>query len=168
MEGRKLLYLIRHAQAERARAGVGDADRTLTREGREDTVLAARGLKRLGVKLDVVLTSPLRRAQETARLLALGLQVDVVRHDALAPGSPPDELLLSLAEFSNAASLALVGHEPDMGRLASVLLVGDPLRIEMPFKPGQVAAVEVGAIPPRCPGLLRWFATQQQLSFIGS
>lgn len=168
MVGAAMLYLVRHAKAEAAPPGGEDAMRPLSREGREDTVLAGRGLRRLGVRVELVLTSPLRRARETAHLLALELKGEVRVHGALAPGTPAEELVQSLVEFSGTKSLALVGHEPDMGQMASFLLLGDAARLQMPFKSGQVAAVEVASLPPRAPGLLRWFATQQQLAFIGS
>ncbi|GBD25677.1 hypothetical protein HRbin30_01001 [bacterium HR30] len=163
-----MLYLVRHAQAEPAREGADDAARLLTREGREDTILAARGLRRLGVGCDVVLASPLKRARETAQLLSVALKAEVREHAALAPGHLPEDLVLSLVEYNTASAIVLVGHEPDMGRLASWLLVGDSAKLQMPFKSGQVAAIEVASIPPRAPGLLRWFATQQQLAFIGT
>jgi phosphohistidine phosphatase len=156
MVGAAMLYLVRHAKAEAAPPGGEDAMRPLSREGREDTVLAGRGLRRIGVRVELVLTSPLR------------LKAEVRVHGALAPGTPAEELVQSLVEFSGTKSLALVGHEPDMGQMASFLLLGDAARLQMPFKSGQVAAVEVASLPPRAPGLLRWFTTQQQLAFIGS
>lgn len=168
MASGKMLYLVRHAQAEPARAGMDDAERVLSREGREDTILAARGLRRLGVRVELFLVSPLRRAQETARLLAGGLSARIEEHAPLAPGSEADALLRSLAGYSLATSIALVGHEPDLGRLASLVLVGDALRLPLPFQPGQVAAIEVASIPPRSPGLLRWFVPQRALVLIGS
>lgn len=162
-----MLYLIRHAKAEPGRPGLEDAERSLSREGREDTVLAGRGLRRLHVQLDVVLTSPLRRARETAQLLAAGIGAVVLPHPLLAPGSSADALELALLEYESTTGIALVGHEPDLGRLASFLLTRDPVRVQMPFQPGQVAAIEVGNLRTRTPGSLRWFLTQQQLAFIG-
>ncbi len=168
MASEKVLYLVRHAQAEPAREGTDDAIRPLRREGREGTIVAAQGLRRLGVRCDVVLSSPLKRARETAYLLSTSIGGEVREHAALAPGGSPQELAVSLAEYSEASALFLVGHEPDMSRLASWLLVGDEARLQVPFYPGQVAAIEVASIPPRVPGLLRWFATQHQLVLIGS
>jgi phosphohistidine phosphatase len=163
-----MLYLVRHAQAEPARSGMEDADRVLSREGREDTVLAARGLRRLGVRLELFLVSPLRRAQETARLLAASLSARIEEHAPLAPGRGAEEILQSLTGYSSLTSVALVGHEPDLGQLASLLLSGDARYMPLPFQPGQVAAIEVGSLPPRAPGLLRWFIPQRALVLIGS
>lgn len=164
----KVLYLVRHAQAEPARPDQDDKARVLSREGREGTILAARGLKRLGVRFDIVLSSPLRRAKETALLLTTAIAAEVREHPSLAPGYATEDFVTSLAEYDWASAIVLVGHEPDMGCLASWLLLRDQKRLHMPFAPGQVAAIEVTAIPPRANGLLRWFATQQQLAFIGA
>ena len=82
------LYLVRHAIAQVADPGMRDADRRLTAQGRQRMRRAARGLRSLGIVPDMVLSSPLLRAAETAailvRVLAPPLAVEV--YPALAPG----------------------------------------------------------------------------------
>jgi phosphohistidine phosphatase len=68
-----ILYLVRHASAEVAAAGMGDADRRLTPDGAQRMRRAAAGLKRLGIIADAVLSSPLPRAEETASILVRAL-----------------------------------------------------------------------------------------------
>jgi phosphohistidine phosphatase len=125
----------------------------------------AAGLKRLGVSPDVVLSSPLRRAQETAALLVavLNPSLPVEVCDQLAPGHAPSEVVGALRPYRAARHLVLVGHQPDLGELASYLLTGAPGRVAFEIKKGGVAAIEVSSLPPRSAGLMRWFAPPKLL-----
>lgn len=164
----KLLFLIRHAKAEEAASGMSDAERRLTREGREAVRLSAIALRRLGVRFDAILSSPLPRALETANLLRPEGGVDVRAWQELAPGAEPNVLLPTLEAVRDRQQVALVGHEPDLGSLASYLLAGDRRSLRMPFRTGAMAAIEVEHLPPRGLGVLRWFVTQEQLVLMGS
>ena len=62
----------------------------------------------------------------------------------------------------------LVGHQPDLGRLASHLLTRSSRLAPLPFKKGAVAAIHVDTIPPRVPGVLMWFMTPKQLRTVGA
>ena len=73
------LYLVRHAIAE-DRADAGDDERALTEAGRAKMIRATQGLRKLKVRPDLILTSPLRRARETAEILAQGLTVPRSRY----------------------------------------------------------------------------------------
>ena len=159
-----MLYLMRHGIAADATGGMSDADRALTAEGVRKTTRVAVGLQKLAVKPDVILTSPLRRAEETARLVA----------DVLAPNSPfelypplaggsPEEVVRGLRPHRRAEALLLVGHQPDLGYLASYLLTGSQNLAPLPFKKAGVAAISLASVPPRSPGTLEWFVTPSQL-----
>lgn len=163
------IYLVRHGIAAQASANTHDSDRALTAEGTRKMTRAAIGLKRLGIVPDVVLSSPLRRAQETAALLATTLapDVEVEIYQPLAPGTTPAELLRALQPYRAARHLMLVGHQPDLGQLASHLLAGSPKLAPLPFKKGAVAAIEVPSVPPRASGILRWFLTPKHLRALG-
>ena len=105
---------------------------------------------------DLVLTSPLVRARQTADILAAALQPHppIVETGALAPGAAPQAVLDVLAGHGRRHRIALVGHEPDLGRLAARLAgFGRPL----PFKKGAVCRIDFPASPPVPPGTLRWF-----------
>lgn len=164
-----VIYLVRHAIAEPATGDMSDADRALTPEGQEKMRRAAAGLKRLGVAPDVVLSSPLRRAQETAAVVAGELlsESSVEIYPPLAPGHDPEEVCKGLRPHRSARELMLVGHEPNMGLLASHLLTGSPTLVALPFKKGAVAAIAVEAVPPRAAGALLWFMTPKQLRGVG-
>lgn len=128
------LTLIRHAIAEDAHAGLRDAERALTREGRERFEKEVRGLARLGFEFERVVHSPLRRARETAELL-VPLFPGELETSALLAQAPDEELVASLS----GAKLALVGHEPWLTQLAG-LLIGTPFGLEL--KKGGVLVLE--------------------------
>jgi len=120
------LLVIRHAIAEDrqvwARTGRDDGQRPLTKPGIERMERAARGLRGLVEKLDLLATSPLTRAVQTARIVsdAFGGPTPV-EVDALAGGGQ-QEVLDWLREQGETGVAAIVGHEPDLGDLISWLL----------------------------------------------
>lgn len=164
------LYLVRHGIAAPASPDVEDADRRLTPEGKRKMTRAAAGLKHMGIIPDVVLSSPLRRAEETAALLVptLAPQLTVEIYPPLSPGHASDDVVRGLRPYRSAHHIMLVGHEPGIGELASHLLTGSASLAPLPFKKGGVAAIEVASLPPRTIGALQWFLTPKQLRAIGA
>jgi phosphohistidine phosphatase len=161
------LYLIRHGlAAEPGDEYPDDAKRPLTSEGLSRLRREAKGLQALGVSFDQVLTSPLVRARQTAEVFAQAQdeKVPFAQLDALAPGGTPAQVLHALAEYARRRSIALVGHEPNMGELAAKLL---GTRTPLPFKKGAVCCIEFDALPPAKPGALAWFATPKMLRKLG-
>ncbi len=156
------LYLVRHAvAAERGPQYPDDALRPLTPGGARKFARAVAGLERLGVTLDVVMTSPLARARQTADLLVAGLRPRpaLVEIAALAPGRPAGGVLAAVAEASAAARrsasrVAVVGHEPDLGVLAARLLGA---RGTFEFRKGAVCHIDLERAMPQGPGTLRWW-----------
>lgn len=122
------LFLIRHGSAEdRERWDGDDGLRPLTPKGGKRVRAVARALRRQGLVFDVVISSPLLRARQTAQILAdaLGRERWVVDAGVLAPGLEQAALWTYLNEhYAKASNIALIGHEPDLGRLASRLLTG--------------------------------------------
>jgi phosphohistidine phosphatase len=119
------ILLLRHAKAEERSIVRRDRHRALTAAGRRDMAKAARGLQRLLTALDVVGSSPLTRARQTAEILARRYNVpQILELEELAPGASPGALLEWLRGQSPDGVIALVGHEPDLGRLAAFLLTG--------------------------------------------
>ncbi len=118
------LFLLRHAHAEDLELGHADADRKLTLKGQEQAKLLRKSLQQLDVHFSTVISSPWRRARQTASALeAVADHLEI--SDLLA--APPDQALLRfIADHDNKnASLALVGHQPWMSQLTSLLLLGD-------------------------------------------
>lgn len=159
------LYLIRHAIAEEP----GDAPdelRPLTEKGRKKMRKIARALSTLEIRPNLVLTSPLVRARETAEILADALRLiddKIVETEFLMPGGDPQQLIEKInSEFPGLETIALVGHEPALSSLASVLLTGMP-DVELVFKKGGVCALAVSDLHfGRC-AALEWFLAPAQL-----
>ncbi len=163
MAGPFELYLIRHAiAAERGDAWPDDDKRPLTEDGIARMRKAARGLARLDVTVDVILTSPLVRARQTAEIVAAALDARpaLVVMESLAPGAAYAAFVAELEKHARKSRLALVGHEPGLGELAS-RLIGSRHAIE--FKKGAVCRIDLDQIPPAGPGHLRWFLTPRML-----
>jgi phosphohistidine phosphatase len=167
---------MRHGIA--ADLGVGgvirDADRPLTPEGRARLQTMAEGMRRLDLKFNLIFTSPLLRARQTAEVVAdiLELQHKVKVLESLAPGrsligaeSGKAEIFLEMGAFSFARAL-FVGHQPDLSEVTSFMLTGNR-NLNTEFKKGGLCAIEMTSIPPRGPGLLRWLLQPRQLREIG-
>jgi phosphohistidine phosphatase len=153
------LYLIRHGVAEdRGEAWPDDAKRPLTSNGASRLRKSARGLARLGVSIDVVLTSPLVRTRQTSDIVAsvFDPRPPVVVVDALAPGGALSSLVSEIEKQSRRPSMALVGHEPDMGEIAAQL-TGSRHRLE--FKKGAVCRIDLESLSLPARGRLQWFLT---------
>jgi phosphohistidine phosphatase len=151
--------VIRHGLAEeRGDAWPDDSKRPLTDEGMSRMRRSARGLARIGVTIDIVLTSPLVRARQTAELVAGGLdpRPSLVNVDSLAPDGSYAAVLADLEKHGRRSRIALVGHEPMLGELAA-RLIGSRHAIE--FKKGAVCRIDIDDLPPAGPGDLRWMLT---------
>ena len=163
MAGPYELYLIRHGLAEeRGEAWPDDSKRPLTENGMSRLRRQARGLAGLGVSFDVVLVSPLVRARQTAEVIAGAFdpRPSIVHCDALAPGGTYQAIMGDLEKHGRKKRLALVGHEPGIGELAARLIGARQPRA---FKKGAVCRIDVDTLPPRDPGLLRWFLSPRIL-----
>ncbi len=158
------LYLVRHAIAEESAASGRDADRRLTREGREKMKRGAEGLKALGLRFDLILTSPYPRASETAEIVAAALGGTEIRVlPELAAGADIATLLAALRPYRQVAELALVGHQPDLGLLGSQVMTGAPSLCPLAFKKGAVACLEIQTPERSLRGDLVWLLTPKQL-----
>ena len=112
------LVLLRHGIAEPRQAGQDHPDRPLTAAGRQRTQQVMAALVQRGLRLDRLLSSPYRRALQTAELaLKVGLASELAVDERLQPGGALNMLVPAFDE-----GLGLVGHEPDLGDLACGLL----------------------------------------------
>ena len=161
------LYLVRHGiAAARGRQWRDDRKRPLTSKGRSRMRAAVRGLSEMDVHLDLVLTSPLVRAVQTAELLVAGLAPKPLLAEtvSLEPAAPPTAVAAALRMHRRAKSIALVGHEPAIGRLAEWLL-GAAKPVE--FKKGAICCLECASQPAEGSGRLIWHATPAMLRALG-
>jgi phosphohistidine phosphatase len=135
------LLLLRHGLAEERSGACPDGERALTPLGVERTRKVVRRLVALELGCDRLLSSPLRRARQTAELaVAAGLASALELAEALAPGGDPVPLL---QQTLGPGRLALVGHEPDLGDLAARLIGAPPGSLVL--KKAGVALLELPA-----------------------
>jgi phosphohistidine phosphatase len=162
------IILFRHGPAgsRDATQWPDDALRPLTPRGEERTRAAGHGLLELEPDLSIIFTSPFRRAEQTARVLAETCDVKSVQPLApLAPGGTFRDLLATLAKQSPDAVIALVGHEPDLGKLAGTLVFGAPKAIAL--KKAGACAIEFAADVESGAGTLEWLLPPRALKRIG-
>ncbi len=146
------LILLRHGKAENTSPD-GDFSRALVEKGREQARRAGKLLKSAGTLPDIVLTSPLLRARQTADEFcqAAGMPGPVIQ-GWLACGMAPDMAISELGAFRDFKRVAIVGHEPDFSRLIEWLLGTVGGSIEM--RKGAIACVRIA--PPSRHGSLAY------------
>lgn len=124
------IYIMRHADAATMEeAGVtSDEERPLTDLGREEAALMAGILERIGVRPELILSSPLVRARQTAEIVSqhTGSRVDVTSSVELAPGGSPGGVLAQILRHGRPSETLLSGHMPDVGMLAGFLAWNQP------------------------------------------
>jgi phosphohistidine phosphatase len=159
------LYLIRHADAEPLGAGItSDENRPLTPKGEEQARRLASGFRAKGIRLDMVLTSPLLRARQTAERMLQEWQnpapeLRVCRE--LGPGGKRRKLSRVLSELG-AERVALVGHQPDLGDYAAWLVGSKKAQLDL-AKAG-IAYVSCEKEPDKAQGTLVFLVTPEWLS----
>ena len=160
------LLLLRHGPADERDPlrWPDDRLRPLTPKGIERSTRAIRGILKLEDAPDAIWTSPLRRAAQTAALLAESVGPDVLleERETLEPGGSYRTLLEHLAAVKDTELLVLVGHEPDLGKLAGVLLFGAPAAL--PLKKAGACCIAFDEAPAPASGRLRWFLPARTLS----
>lgn len=133
------IYLVRHGHAVAAHEGLPDPQRHLSAHGRQVCRGVGRLLRQTGVSFDVVLTSPLVRAVQTAELVAeaVGYLGVIEARAAFMPGADPAAAAAEI--LAHAGSVAVFSHEPTVSTLVG-FLAGQPGFA--PFLPAQVCCLE--------------------------
>ena len=150
------LYLFRHGIAEDGKPGRSDTDRELTDEGRKKVTEVVKAARRAGVEPSLILSSPYKRAAETAELAAAGFdyKTGVLQTDTLVPHGSPEKVWNELREHKDQTAILLAGHEPLMSHLVAYLLASPALRIEM--KKAAMVRIDFEAMGAAPHGTLRW------------
>lgn len=161
------IYILRHAIAvPRGTAGYDDDDRPLTKEGIIKMKKNAVGMAKIIDDIGLIISSPLIRAVETARIAANELKYnkEIIITEYLIPGNKLQDLYNFLDQYKNVKSIMLVGHEPHLSYLASNLIGRDESVIE--FKKGGLCLIQKKDISSVKPGILIWSVTPKQLRLI--
>ena len=154
------LYLFRHGiAADRETFAGKDAERPLTEDGTRKTRLAAQGLRRVAPAFDLILSSPLLRARQTAELVVTAYEgrPPLRFSDWLAEDAAHEEVIREIRALRPApGALLLVGHEPNLSELASLLLTGRPT-MGMRFKKAGACRLTWDRIDLGPGAVLDWF-----------
>jgi phosphohistidine phosphatase len=149
-----ILYLMRHANAGMFRENPAlDAKRGLVKEGKEQCMLMARMLGALKVQVDVIVSSPLKRAMQTAQFVGteLGYDGKVEISNALLPAADFAAFQDMLAKYSGREGLLAVGHNPILYQFLGRLITGNG-GAAIRMRKASIARVDLDHHPPR----LQW------------
>jgi phosphohistidine phosphatase len=164
------IYLLRHGIAAplNEENRFNDARRALTPDGLAKMREACLGLKRLGVTFDLVASSPLVRAKQTAEIVVGTLRIGepIQEWDELTPDGSIGGVMRQLQKYEKRASPLLVGHQPFMGLLACFLIFGSN-KISLDFKKGGICCIRVDEVPPQFAGELVWMLPPKILRAFG-
>jgi phosphohistidine phosphatase len=158
------LFFLRHGIAEDAHSGQSDAERALTEEGRAQLATIGNALRRMGVKPDLILTSPLVRARQTAEIVGPVIGGEIGVANELQPGCILEDVQRLLQRYQR-ETILLVGHEPDFSSLAARLINADERGIML--KKAGLIRVEIQGRPQAGRGRLSALLTPKMLTLIG-
>jgi phosphohistidine phosphatase len=132
------IYIVRHGDAEPAVVG-SDKDRALTNEGIEILQKAAAGWKALIANLDCIVSSPLRRAEQTARIIhqTFNVQSEIIIDQTVLSGNTSK--ILEMANVLKKQDIMFCGHEPDCSRYLADMVANSGNNLN--FKKGMIAKV---------------------------
>lgn len=157
------IYFLRHGDAEDKKEEGKDEDRPLTSKGAAVIRDVCRKLKGRLKALDLIITSPMLRARQTADIAANVFKCgDKIKNtDNLLPAAPPSTLLEELASYKEAGSLLLVGHQPQLGECIAYLTGARPE--ETGLKKGGCALVSTDALKASG-GRLIWLKSAAEIT----
>jgi phosphohistidine phosphatase len=153
------IYLLRHGIAEPGKPGGKDADRALTAEGRDKLKRVLKRAKGAGVAPTAILSSPYRRALETAEMAAdcLGYREKVIHTTALVPDADPHHVWEEIRARKQEAAILLASHEPLMSATLALLSGSPALQVDM--KKAALARLDCDGFGPEPRCVLKWLLT---------
>jgi len=158
------LYILRHGEAgTRVSITLKDSERALTIAGRKEVVGVSKCLRELNLKFDKIITSPLKRAHETAQIVSEELgSLNLEDWNELKPEGSRADLYKRLAKFRQDSTLLICGHEPYLSTMISEL-IGGTGATKILLKKCGIARVRVNTFVPKPSGELRWLLTPRIL-----
>jgi phosphohistidine phosphatase len=160
------LYFLRHAKAyERSPKYRPDSIRPLTADGEEQIQRAARGMKELEIDFELILSSTYVRAAKTAEIFHRVVKTGMLHlTDSLISEAEPAQIIEEINEkYSKCKSIVLVGHEPHMSTLMSILLSGRP-DMSIDFKKSGFCKLRIDDLRAGKCACLQWLMTPRQLA----
>lgn len=180
------LYLLRHGDAGKAVISGGVSDAALTESGKKEIAIVARSLKALNLRISAILTSPLKRAVQTTKILAkvLGIENKILVCGELVPEGRRFELSDRLRHFPQESSILIVGHEPYLTKLIYEVIfqgnktttpststkikrgVGVGVAGGIILKKAGLAKIRLTSMTPHITGELRWLVTPRIMKLL--
>jgi phosphohistidine phosphatase len=163
-DGQLVLFILRHGAAgTRMTDPSKDSDRALTSNGRTEMHRIGKSLKDSDLGAKQIVTSPLRRARETADIVAQTLKIPLLEEwDELKPEGNRESLYRKLARIERGSRVVLVGHEPYLTSMIGEI-VGAP-EARLVLKKGGLAKVRIISFAPLVRGELRWLLTPKMMT----
>jgi phosphohistidine phosphatase len=161
------VYFLRHASAGQPKGNdKQDEKRALDKQGIDQAALMGQVLAAMEVEFDAIISSPLKRAVQTASLAAdeLGFEQPIVQHDALRPDASFEEFKELLKSLSDKDCIMVVGHNPTQSEFLSLLISDGSSPDGIDLRKGAIAKVEV----KQNKGSLHWLATPKMAKAIQS
>jgi phosphohistidine phosphatase len=159
------IYLMQHGEAFSEEA---DPERSLTPEGEGQIRASAQALQRVGVSFDLIVTSPKKRARQTAEIVAQSLSYpadDIKVTETLQPTAPAPEAIAFLKAYEDKDRALLAGHLPSLGEIASDLL-SEGTKVAIRFSMGGVCRIDVDLLRAGS-GELKWLVPPEHLRLAG-
>lgn len=163
-DGRLVLFILRHGEAgARMTDTTKDWDRALTNSGTAEMQKIGKTLKKWGLRPRQIVTSPLRRARETAEIIAHTLEIPVLEEwEDLKPDGGRESLYQKLARIETSSSVVIVGHEPYLTSMIGEVIGAPDARLVL--KKGGLAKVRITSVAPTLRGELRWLITPKLMT----
>jgi phosphohistidine phosphatase len=153
------LYLLRHGIAEDHAATGRDPDRALTEEGRNKLRRVMKRAAVAGVSPSLIISSPYKRAVETAEIAAseLDYKGKILRVGSLTPDSSPPSVWSEIREHRNESSILLAGHEPLFSATVAFLLGSTNQMVD--FRKAALMRIDIHSFGASPQGVLQWMLT---------
>jgi phosphohistidine phosphatase len=158
------IYLMQHGKSFSEEA---DPERSLTPEGENQIEASTRALQKMGVGFDLIVTSPKKRARQTAEIVAQGLEYpsdDIKVTEALQPKAPASDAISFLKAYEDKTRVLLTGHLPSLGGIASDLL-SEGSKVDVQFNMGGLCRVDAD-LSKGGAGELKWVLPPEHLRLI--
>jgi phosphohistidine phosphatase len=162
------LFILRHGEAgKRLSSAIGDKTRPLTSTGKAEVLEEAKALKRIGIKFNLIVTSPLKRAYETANIVAnIYKKKNILKvWNELAPEGSITDVYHKVSQLGQESLILMVGHEPQLSEITKGIITRTG-SCNIVLKKAGLVRINIMKSNPSPKGELRWLLTPRILKAI--